>query len=85
VRDADGEPVHWVSHCVDISKRKNAELALDHQAHHDHLTGLPNRTLFLERMRAWLADGDDVAVIFADLDRLPAGLRPAVGDGTTSR
>jgi diguanylate cyclase (GGDEF)-like protein/PAS domain S-box-containing protein len=68
VHDASGRPAHWVSHCVDISKRKNAELALDHQAHHDHLTGLPNRTLFLERMRAWLAAGDDVAVIFADLD-----------------
>jgi diguanylate cyclase (GGDEF)-like protein/PAS domain S-box-containing protein len=68
VHDAAGAPVHWVSHCVDISQRKDAELALDHQAHHDPLTGLPNRTLFLERMRGWLAAGDEVAVIFADLD-----------------
>jgi diguanylate cyclase (GGDEF)-like protein/PAS domain S-box-containing protein len=68
VRDADGAPAHWVTHCVDISKRKDAELALDHQAHHDFLTGLPNRTMFLERLRRWLRDGAHVAVVFADLD-----------------
>ncbi|HEY7077978.1 MAG TPA: bifunctional diguanylate cyclase/phosphodiesterase, partial [Solirubrobacteraceae bacterium] len=32
------------------------------------LTNLPNRTMFLERLRGWLRDGADVAVIFADLD-----------------
>jgi diguanylate cyclase (GGDEF)-like protein/PAS domain S-box-containing protein len=68
VRDADGAPAYWVTHCVDISKRKDAELALDHQAHHDFLTGLPNRTMFLERLRGWLRDDADVAVVFADLD-----------------
>src|SRR4051794_30426428 len=68
VRDADGAPSYWVTHCIDISERKDAEFALDHQAHHDFVTGLPNRTLFLERLRGWLRDGAYVAVIFADLD-----------------
>jgi diguanylate cyclase (GGDEF)-like protein len=45
----------------------------EHQASHDSLTALPNRTLFHERVqRAVLAarrDGDQVAVMLLDLDR----------------
>jgi diguanylate cyclase (GGDEF)-like protein len=43
-----------------------------HQATHDGLTGLPNRTLFVERLEAALrqaGDGDHLAVLFCDLDR----------------
>ena len=43
-----------------------------HQASHDALTGLPNRVLFLERLAAALerpAPGEQVAVLFCDLDR----------------
>jgi diguanylate cyclase (GGDEF)-like protein len=43
-----------------------------HQATHDALTGLPNRTLFLERLEAALPDaveGAHVGVLFCDLDR----------------
>jgi len=43
-----------------------------HQATHDALTGLPNRTLFLERLEAALpaaADGAHLGVLFCDLDR----------------
>jgi diguanylate cyclase (GGDEF)-like protein/PAS domain S-box-containing protein len=46
---------------------------LHHQAHHDALTGLPNRVLLEERLRRAMAsatlDGSAVAVLFIDLDR----------------
>jgi hypothetical protein len=59
---------------VDISDRKLAEEELRHQALHDALTGLPNRTLFTERLdqalqRAKRYTDQMFAVIFIDLDR----------------
>jgi diguanylate cyclase (GGDEF)-like protein len=45
------------------------------QATHDALTGLPNRTLFLDRLEEALAahrTGDHLAVLFCDLDRFKA-------------
>lgn len=42
------------------------------QAHRDPVTGLPNRTLFLERLRTALAEGRDDIVLFIDLDRFKA-------------
>jgi diguanylate cyclase (GGDEF)-like protein/PAS domain S-box-containing protein len=57
----------------DISERKRAEAAIAHHAFHDSLTGLPNRTLFRDRLARALAqsrrDGDRTAVLFIDLDR----------------
>jgi len=54
-------------------ERKRAELELSHQAVHDPLTGLPNRTLFMDRLRLALArverGSQSVAVLFLDLDR----------------
>jgi diguanylate cyclase (GGDEF)-like protein/PAS domain S-box-containing protein len=56
----------------DITERKQLEDQLAHQALHDQLTGLPNRTLFLDRLRhAWARAGrtaQPLAVIFLDLD-----------------
>jgi len=59
---------------IDISDRKLAEEELRHQALHDALTGLPNRTLFIERLdqalqRAKRYPDQMFAVIFIDLDR----------------
>jgi diguanylate cyclase (GGDEF)-like protein len=54
-------------------ERKRAEVALAHQALHDDLTGLPNRALFLDRLKLALARSErrssSVAVLFLDLDR----------------
>lgn len=52
--------------------RRNAERALAHQALHDPLTGLPNRSLLLDRLELALArsvrTGENVTVMLIDLD-----------------
>ena len=59
--------------CQDITDRVEAEAALTHHALHDPLTGLPNRSLLLDRIEVALAraarTGSGVAVLFLDLDR----------------
>ena len=54
----------------DVSDRKELEAQLVHQAFHDGLTGLANRTLFTERVEHALARSaeGDLAVLFIDLD-----------------
>jgi len=58
----------------DIRARKLAESRIAYQAHHDALTGLPNRALFYDRLTQELArsrrhDGRRLAVLFLDLDQ----------------
>jgi len=57
----------------DISERKEAAERIRHMAHHDALTGLPNRRMFVDRLHQVLArskrDGTTVAVLCLDLDR----------------
>jgi diguanylate cyclase (GGDEF)-like protein len=57
----------------DISERKQAEQALRHLAHHDTLTGLPNRLLLHDVLNSALAEartkGRSFALHFLDLDR----------------
>ncbi|HEV7753140.1 MAG TPA: EAL domain-containing protein [Baekduia sp.] len=66
-----------VVHVVDISVRKHAEHELLWRAHHDPLTGLPNRHEFVGRVEQALErrrgrqsgrEADHVAVLFVDLD-----------------
>lgn len=55
-------------------ERKRIEEEINHMAFHDHLTGLPNRRLFFERVNQELANKKHnqyrMAVLFLDLDRL---------------
>ncbi|MBE2315148.1 EAL domain-containing protein [Solirubrobacter sp. CPCC 204708] len=81
IRDAAGQPDHWVFQGVEITARKRAAQRLDHQAHHDALTGLPNRTRFDELLEDALGRGRDVAVIFTDLDDFKV-INDSLGHGT---
>ena len=68
----------------DISERKALEDQLAHQAFHDPLTKLPNRTLFLDRLQHAVArldrDGRHFAVVFVDLDRFKV-INDSLGHG----
>jgi len=72
VRDADGEVTNFVIVMLDISELKEYQAQMEHLAHHDALTGLPNRTLCEARLEQALqrARRHDtrVAVLFLDLD-----------------
>jgi PAS domain S-box-containing protein len=72
VRDENGEPLKMVGTVHDITERKALEEKLEHQALHDPLTNLPNRALFMDRLRHALSRAkrrkDEVAVLFMDLD-----------------
>ncbi|WP_166366028.1 bifunctional diguanylate cyclase/phosphodiesterase [Pseudomonas akapageensis] len=73
VRNSARAITHFVAVFADISSLKHAQAKLDYQAHHDPLTGLPNRTLFESRLQAALTCPLDSscqgAVLFLDLDR----------------
>jgi len=64
--------VHRLSVVRDIRRRKDTQARIDFLAHHDLLTGLPNRALLLDRLEFILATarrrGSEVALLFVDLD-----------------
>ena len=51
-----------------VNKLQSLQDQLHHQAYHDPLTDLANRTLFMERVREELADDEEIAVLFVDVD-----------------
>lgn len=73
VKGEYNETTHFVGIFTDITARKEAENRLKQLAHFDPLTGLPNRALFLERLKWSLEmakrNKKQVALMFLDLDR----------------
>jgi diguanylate cyclase (GGDEF)-like protein/PAS domain S-box-containing protein len=76
IRDDIGEIKEYVAVFSDISQRKQDEEQIRRQANYDALTGLPNRSLFFDRLNQavisarrehWL-----LALLFVDLDRFKA-------------
>ncbi|MEO5597038.1 MAG: EAL domain-containing protein [Novosphingobium sp.] len=78
---SDGRTMHIVNQTLpsgrrlvmheDISQKMRAEAQMEHMAHHDALTDLPNRTLFHAQLEQALSRGDEphnLAVLFIDLD-----------------
>lgn len=73
VTDDEGTPTRMVGICWDISARREIEAQLVQQALHDHLTGLPNRALLIDRLTQAVAalqrDPGTLAILFVDVDR----------------
>lgn len=72
VRDAGGKPTGAVGAAMDITERKRAEERVRHLAHHDQLTGLPNRVLLHDRLQQALGlarpAGSRLGLLLLDLD-----------------
>ena len=73
IMNENGEPVGLVGVSRNIMERKLTEIQLKHDATHDPLTGLPNRTLFIERLEKAIKTGQHrsesvFSVLFLDVD-----------------
>lgn len=71
VYDPSGTPLFYEGTVVDATDRVAAEEEINHLAHHDHLTGLPNRFMLLKQLREALLrphTASSVAVHCLDLD-----------------
>jgi diguanylate cyclase (GGDEF)-like protein/PAS domain S-box-containing protein len=72
VRNGDEKCLGMVTVCEDITSRKKVEERIRRLAFYDSLTGLPNRSAFLDRLQQALSlaqrEGRQVALLFLDLD-----------------
>lgn len=79
LKNAYGDNIGVIGSYMDITKQRNIEdelreqkMTLSHQAHHDSLTGLPNRTLFQDRLKQAIKkakrNNSKIALLFIDLD-----------------
>ena len=71
--DASGAVIGFASLVQDVTERLNTERTIHYMAHHDALTGLPNRRLMQDRLHQAIMAARrkqrHVAVLFLDLDR----------------
>ena len=73
IRDENNKVSHYISVINDISALRETQSRLDHLAHHDPLTDLPNRLLLHDRLahaiQRSVRDASHNALLFIDLDR----------------
>ncbi|HEV1996617.1 MAG TPA: EAL domain-containing protein, partial [Candidatus Dormibacteraeota bacterium] len=73
VHGDDGLPLYSIGVLQDITERKRAEQEMQFLALHDTLTGLPNRTLFTDRLQQAILtagrDGAGFGLLIMDMDR----------------
>lgn len=71
-RDDEGNAVSMVGTLHDVTERQKLEEELEHRAFHDSLTGLPNRALFMDRLRHTLrhspGEAEEIVVLFLNVD-----------------
>lgn len=72
IKNGQGQIIGYLAVKEDISQRKSYEEQLLKQANYDSLTGLPNRTLAMDRLKQAILQaqrrGSSVALLFIDLD-----------------
>ena len=71
VRPVGAEP-YLLLLVTDVTARRGTEQALRHQAAHDSLTGLANRSLLLERLELAVSRAQGAGVLYLDLDGFKA-------------
>jgi diguanylate cyclase (GGDEF)-like protein/PAS domain S-box-containing protein len=75
-RDPDGKPLRMIGTNSDITERKQHQSQLEHIAHFDALTNLPNRVLLSDRLQQAMAQAlrrsQQLAVVYLDLDGFKA-------------
>ncbi|MDX2646473.1 EAL domain-containing protein [Streptomyces sp. PA03-1a] len=84
IRDEHGEPRYQVAMVEDITDRYRLQERLRHQATHDPLTGLPNRTAFFERLEGLFEQpqpGARFGLCYVDLDGFKV-VNDSLGHGT---
>lgn len=76
IKDRAGHPTGFIFISKDVTWRVEAEERLSYLAYHDSLTGLPNRNLFLDRLRQGITHGArnqrTVALLYLDIDQFKA-------------
>ncbi len=73
IKDQNGEITHFVATSKDLTTHKQLEERNYYLAYHDELTGLPNRSLFNDRVKQAIVSGERrgqyLGVLFIDIDR----------------
>jgi diguanylate cyclase (GGDEF)-like protein/PAS domain S-box-containing protein len=73
LRNNDGKAIRMTGSLSDITDRKQQEFTIQHQAMHDAMTNLPNRSVMHDRLRQAILDAEgrheSLAVLMLDIDR----------------
>jgi len=76
VKGNDGTTTNYIGTHYDLSEQKRTEQQIDNLAYYDQLTGLPNRTLLLDRLKQAMTasdrNGSYGSLLFIDLDNFKA-------------